>query len=81
MCILTIKNGTSHLKASLTILFLLVPAKRFALVVEVSYLYNILYHTSLFSIDCCLSDLYPLSDDLTTDGQFYMTLKRSHCFF
>ena len=49
--------------------------------VEVSYLYNILYHTSLFSIDCCLSDLYPLSDDLTTDGQFYMTLKRWHCFF
>ena len=49
--------------------------------VEVSYLYNILYHTSLFSIDCCLSDLYPLRDDLTTDGQFYMTLKRSHCFF
>ena len=63
------------------ILFLLVPTKRFAWMVEVSYLYNILYHTSLFSIACCLSDLYPLSDDLTTDGQFYMTLKRSHCFF
>lgn len=40
--------------------------------VEVSYLYDISYHISLLLIAWWLIDVNPLSDDLTTDGQFYI---------